>query len=134
MKYEFASKRPLQVGDRLLGPAALHAIEAIGKGYGATITALSEHFIVTKGATSQIIAKLATDGFVRKSKQNGNRRETRLELTPKGRNAFKTHERYGAPTLRELLRIMHRYPEKDIDAFLRVLTDIDCVFAKSIAR
>ncbi len=126
--YEAASKKPLRVGNRLLGPSTLHVIEAIGKNRAATITALSGHAMVTKGAISQIVTKLTADGLVKKTRQGHNRRETPLELTPKGRAAFEAHERHAAPTLDKLRRIMRERPKEEIDAFLRVLAEVEDAF------
>ncbi len=126
MKYDILEKFPIDLGtgDRL-NAAQIHLIEAIGKGYGKTVTSLSSHFMITKGAISQITTRLHTLGYVTKTKRKGNDKEILLELTGKGRLAFDLHERYNQSTAKDLMRLREKYSQEDIRSFLSILQDID---------
>ena len=78
-------KEPLDVGngDKLTA-SHVHTLEAIGKEYGKTVTALSGYFMITKGAVSQVISKLHQEGYVAKLRKKGNNKEIILELTESG--------------------------------------------------
>lgn len=122
MKYDLMSKTPFDCGRERISRSQLHMIEAIGKGYGRTVTSLADYFMVTKGAVSQVIKKLCCGGFVAKEKGEG--KEILLRLTKKGLRAFDLHESY-ADALPELAAFAANYSEKEIRIFLRVLRDLD---------
>ena len=103
MKYDVIEKEPLDMGNGERLPAShIHMIEAIGKEYGKTVTTLSEYFMITKGAVSQMISKLHKDGYVSKIKKKGNDKEIILELTKKGWKAFELHEKLNESAMGNL--------------------------------
>ena len=106
MKYDILEKSPVDIGtgDKFNG-AQIHMIEAIGKGKGKTVTALSKYFMVTKGAISQIVSRLNKMGYITKTKRIGNDKEIILELTEKGRQAYRMHEKYNESTIAELSQL-----------------------------
>ena len=106
MKYDILEKSPVDIGtgDKFNG-AQIHMIEAIGKGKGKTVTALSKYFMVTKGAISQIVSRLNKMGYITKTKRIGNGKEIILELTEKGRQAYRMHEKYNESTIAELSQL-----------------------------
>ncbi len=126
MKYDVLEKSPLDLGiGEKFNATQIHLIEAIGKGKGRTVTALSHYFMVTKGAISQIVSQLHKMGYITKTKRVGNDKEIILELTEKGWMAFNRHEKYNQPTIAELLKLQEKYSQEEIQAFLSILTDID---------
>ncbi len=70
-----------------------HTIEAIGKNPGINMTRLAERMGVTKGAISQMLARLARKKLVLKRSIPGSAKEVTAELTDLGRIAFENHER-----------------------------------------
>ncbi len=126
MKYDILEKSPIDLGtgDKL-NAAQIHMIEAIGKGYGETVTSLSDHFMITKGAVSQIVTKLHTLRYIAKTKRDGNDKKIILKLTGKGQVAFDLHEKYNRSTLNNVTQLMEKYSQEDIQSFLKILKDID---------
>jgi DNA-binding MarR family transcriptional regulator len=124
MKYDLIEKIPFEFGCERIPRAQLHMIEAIGKGYGATVTALADYFMITKGAVSQVVSKLCAKGFVAKSKGTSGGKEKPLRLTNKGRKAFDIHESYNelGP---DILSCTKGYTDEEIRAFLDVLRGLD---------
>lgn len=135
MKYDILEKSPVDIGmgDRFNG-AQIHMIEAIGKGHGKTVTALSGYFMVTKGAVSQIVTKLHKMGYVTKTKRKGNDKEIILELTEKGRLAFEMHEKYNESTVAELMKLRQKFSPEEILAFLNILNDVDRMLMGFVAE
>ncbi len=135
MKYDILEKSPIDIGigDRL-NAAQVHTIEAIGKGYGKTVTALSAYFMVTKGAVSQIVSLLYKMGYLTKTKRKGNDKEIILELTDKGQLAFWMHEKYNESTVAELMQLREKYSQAEIQAFLSILKDIDQMLMGFVAE
>ncbi len=131
MKYDILENTPIDLGtgDKL-SAVHVHMIEAIGKEYGTTVTALSGYFMITKGAVSQVIARLHKGGYVSKSKRKGNNKEIILELTEKGKHVFDLHEQSNAATVSDLLGLGGKYSQAEIIAFLNILKDVDILLGK----
>jgi DNA-binding MarR family transcriptional regulator len=135
MKYDILGKAPLEISaSEKLSASFIHMIEAVGKGYGNTITTLSKYFMITKGAVSQIITKLHKMGYIAKTKRKGNDKEIVLELTKKGWKAFELHEKRNEPTLDDLKGFLDNYSEDELRSFLSILTDIEHLLNKFIPQ
>lgn len=95
--------------------AEVHTIDAVAKNSGCTITELAAIKGVTRGAASQLVAKLARKGYLKKTKQAGNDKSVRLFLTPRGEQAASAHDRlhreffamYHSNTSPEQLKILN---------------------------
>jgi DNA-binding MarR family transcriptional regulator len=135
MKYDVLEKEPLDMGNgELLNASHIHTIEAIGKEYGKTVTTLSEYFMTTKGAVSQVISKLHKDGYVSKLKKKGNDKEIILELTKMGWKAFELHEKLNEMAAGDWMQIRNKYSEGDLRSFLNILSDIDLYLGQYVAK
>ena len=131
MKYDLLEKTPIDLGaGEKLSAAHVHMIEAIGKGHGNTVTALSGYFMITKGAVSQVIARLHKLGYVSKSKRKGNDKEIVLNLTERGKHVFNLHEQMNAATVSDLLELGKKYSQPEILAFLNILKDVDSFLSR----
>lgn len=131
MKYDILAKRPLQIGNGIkINASNVHTIEAIGKGYANTVTSLSDYFMITKGAVSQVISKLHTDGYIRKVQ--GNNKVVILELTDLGKQALKSHDKYNVSFVKTIQGIEDKYSKKELECFLNILTDVDTIFGEFV--
>jgi DNA-binding MarR family transcriptional regulator len=70
----------------------IHTIEIVGKSPGINVTRLAERMGVTKGAVSQMLARLIKKKLIEKRAMPGNEKEVMIELTDLGRLAFENHE------------------------------------------
>ncbi len=134
MKYDALEKEPIEIEGGKLYASHIHMIEAIGKDYGKTITALSAYFMITKGAVSQVVTRLYKDGYLLKTKKKGNDKEIILELTKKGWKAFETHEKINAIVRSSLKQLRHKYSADEAAAFVNILNDIDLWFGQLSAN
>lgn len=126
MKYEVTRKIPIEVGGgNKLPSAQIHMIEAVGKGYGKTVTALAAYFSITKGAVSQIVSKLHAAGYIVKTRKKGNDKEVILDLTAKGWRAFQCHEKVVEMSMNGVRQIGKDRTERELRCFLEILTEVD---------
>jgi DNA-binding MarR family transcriptional regulator len=81
--------------------AALARTEA-----GLTMTALSRHLLVSNGNVTGIVERLVADHLVMRADEVGDKRATRVRLTPKGHTEFAAiaaiHEQWVANLLAQL--------------------------------
>ena len=131
MKYDIFGKKPLEIGKGIkMNAASVHTIEAIGKGYAKTVTSLSDYFMVTKGAVSQVVSKLYKDGYIKKIQGTNN--IVILELTDIGKQALKSHDKYNVVMVEKIQVIENKYSKKEIESFLNILSEIDSIFGEFI--
>ncbi len=104
-KYSIIESQPLDFGTgELLHPSEIHFIAAIGKKEGNTVSELSRHFCITKGAASQMVSKLNKKGYVDKTISTYSRKEIVLSLTLKGETAFYGHEEFHKEMDRDFIQ------------------------------
>ena len=131
MKYDVLGKRPVDIGNGIkISASNIHTIEAIGKGYGTTVTSLSNYFMITKGAVSQVVSKLQKDGYIKKTDSNS--KTIILELTDLGKLANKYHDKYNEAFLQKLVLLENKYSISEIESFINILTEIDGIFGETI--
>lgn len=131
MKYDVFGQRPLEIGNAIkINASKVHTIEAIGKGYAKSVTALSDYFMITKGAVSQVVSKLHKDGYIRKVQ--GNHKIVILELTDLGNQVLKFHDKYNVSMVKKLHAIRDKYSKKELESFLNILGDVDMIFGEFI--
>jgi len=87
--------RPREFGTGMvLSRAEIHTVQAVGHAGEINMTALARALGVTKGAASQMVARLAGKGLVEKRPNPKSAREVTLALTPLGQRGHETHEAF----------------------------------------
>ena len=111
-KFTQNEKKPRHFGvDELLHPSEIHMVMMIGDNEGAHVSELARIAGVTRGAVSQVVAKLEKKGLVKKIEDPHNSLKTVPALTNKGYVAYYAHEQY------------HEEMDADMYAYVRGLTD-----------
>lgn len=82
--------RDFGIDERLIG-SEIHTITTVGENPMSNISQLAKKMGVTKAATSQMIRKLQFSGYLRKLRDEKNKREILVDLTDKGLKAFNGH-------------------------------------------
>lgn len=96
-KFKELEKIPIDHGTGdLLYASEINTLEIIGKSPGINFTQIARKRGVTKGAVSQIVAKLVRKGLVVKKQALDNGKTVLLELTDMGAIAFENHEKFHA--------------------------------------
>lgn len=70
---------------------------------GLTMSALSEHLLVSNGNVTAIVARLVEDGLVTRLQDKSDRRVLRVKLTAKGRRDFRTYAAAHEAWIEQLL-------------------------------
>ncbi|BBO90452.1 transcriptional regulator [Desulfosarcina ovata subsp. ovata] len=110
-KFARNEKQPRRFGiDKLLHPSEIHMVMLIGDNPGVHGAELARMAGVTRGAISQIVAKLEKKGLVRKAEEPGNSLKKVPVLTNKGKVAYYAHEQY------------HEEMDSDLYAYVRKLS------------
>ena len=111
--------------DTPLYESEIHTIKAIKENSNSHISAIAEKFKKTKGAISQTIKKLEQKGFVEKIINSKNHSKLDLQLTSKGKTAYKKHEEHHKEfdkLLTEMLKCASEKEIKFLNNFLEKLT------------
>ncbi|MGE5397991.1 MAG: MarR family winged helix-turn-helix transcriptional regulator [Chitinophagales bacterium] len=120
-KYNKLEKMPFDVSGERLYPSEMNMIEAIGNQTGDTVTELCIAFGVTKGAISQIVTKLASKGYVLKTKSVTYTKEIELSLTEKGQEVYLKHERFHKEMDQSMAQLIHDISPEKLTAFREIL-------------
>ncbi|BDQ33295.1 MarR family winged helix-turn-helix transcriptional regulator [Pseudodesulfovibrio portus] len=106
-KYVRVSKSPLTVApDETLFPAEIHAVSWVAKNGPVGVTELGDAFGTTKGASSQMVGKLAERGFVQKEPDPEKRSRMLVTVTEKGRMAHERHMEFHMDHDRDFLQYL----------------------------
>ncbi|WP_319538510.1 MarR family winged helix-turn-helix transcriptional regulator [uncultured Methanospirillum sp.] len=91
-KAAFIDSQPVDLGDgSLLSAGEIHLIDMAGQYPHDTISGLASRLGVTKSAVSQMVQKLVVKGYIDRCREEGNRKNICLHLTPSGKKAFAWH-------------------------------------------
>lgn len=112
-------------GTEPLNTAAIHLIEVIGKHPDYNATQIAEVLGNTKGAVSQMTAKLEHKGLIERKKSPESEKELCFELTESGKKVFDGHERLHAELYERLGGILGEFSDEDMAKIKRAFDEID---------
>lgn len=72
----------------------MHTLEAIEESEYVTLTQIAEKLCVTKATASVTVKRLVKKGFVKKVKEENDKRISTLKLTQKGENSCSKHREF----------------------------------------
>ncbi len=91
----------------------IHLIHTIGKNPGINVTELAQLHKITKSAISQAVQKLEKRGLIHRYQVPENKKEVLLELTDRGRVAYKAHETFHLEIEKTFVEEMSGFSEQD---------------------
>jgi DNA-binding MarR family transcriptional regulator len=125
-KYRSLERHPVRHGGRhALYHSERHMIDKIGDHPGMNITEFAETAGVTKGAVSQIVAKLERKGVVRRYKKTDNDKEVLIELTKAGKDAYLRHRAVNEETMAPLFQELKKHPDDKVEYLIEMFKWID---------
>ncbi|MCC8164250.1 MAG: MarR family transcriptional regulator [Lachnospiraceae bacterium] len=93
-----------------------HFMLAVKPDDGATMSEIAEALAVSHGAVSQIAARLEKKGYITRSKNPSNRRETIVTLTGKGKDFYWEHLKYDCDRYKNLDQTyLHQFTEEQLE-------------------
>ena len=100
----------------------VHILTVIEENPGITVTNVALEWNRTKGAVSQIIAKLEKRGLVMRKKETGNAKNVHLYVTDKGEHLSKAHKEYDIKELTWADNTLHKsFTAEEINLFYKVM-------------
>jgi len=134
-KYTVLMKTPMDLGDgETLTQTEAHIIDAVGNGYGRTVSELAELFSITKGAVSQTVGRLSGRGYLVKRRDEDYWKEIILSLSDRGRVAFKRHAAMHREMDKDLIARIDHISEKKLREFRELLALIEQTVDRYIAK
>ena len=109
----------------------VHTIEAVGLHECKPMKAIAARLNITLATLTSAISKLERKGFVERKANEADRRQVLIQLTTKGREAFKAHESFHAKLVEEALATLSREEEF---VFLKALTSVKDFFDREDRR
>lgn len=125
---KIAKMRNMQLrlnGAKPLNTAAIHMIDIIGKHKDVNLTEIAHILGITKGAVSQMTAKLERALLIQKQKFLENDKDVHFSLTEDGWNIYKEHESLHNDLYKKLDSIFSQFDQEDVERMVLVLNEID---------
>ncbi len=110
------SQKDFGIGEPLY-PTEIHVLSAISENNGSSVTQIAKLFGTTKGAASQITAKLVAKGYLLKEKDP--QKKSRLLLTPteKGLEAHRIHMEFHMNKDKDFFEYLSGLNEEQFQTF-----------------
>lgn len=116
--------KTFRCGDVTLYRAEAHILEIVGNQPGISATDIVRQMGVTKGAVSQIIAKLRRKGLLRQEFDAGNMKVRRLYASDTGLEVLQAHQKAEESVVRQVLAELQSCGEGEVAAFTRVVNAV----------
>lgn len=99
-----------------------HTVDAIGVYLPKTMSAVAEKLDITMGTLTVAINHLVKKGYVSKVRSESDRRVFMLSLTEKGKELYKTHQRFHFDLVKSLVVDLSGY---EADMFIEALSSLN---------
>lgn len=112
-------------GTEPLNTAAIHLIDVVGKHPEYNATQIAETLGNTKGAVSQMTAKLEAKKLIVRKQSDVNDKEITFILTESGQKVYDGHERLHAKLYQRLSEILDEFSPEDVAKIKKAFAAID---------
>ncbi|MDD7409169.1 MAG: MarR family transcriptional regulator [Anaerovoracaceae bacterium] len=129
-KSEEASIKQLSTGSDL-SPSEMHTLVAIGRRDPKTMSEIAAELMVNVSTLSTAVSKLEGRGYVRRVKNESDRRVVRITLTAKGRRALDEHEDFYLGLIDEYIKNMTTDEKKEC---IHALSHIEKLLSDQMAE
>ena len=97
----------------------VHFAVALGPEESITMSEMAERLHVTRGAVTQMADRLERKGYVARAKDPGDKRQTMVSLTEKGRTLRAEHIAYDRRGYRFISEFLEEFSDEDLKKFIR---------------
>ncbi|WP_421908751.1 MarR family winged helix-turn-helix transcriptional regulator [Methanolacinia petrolearia] len=118
--------------DEQLKLSEIHTIQAIGSTKENNNRIIADILGITPSAVSQMVAKLTRRDLVKKVRGLRNDKEVSLELTEKGRTAFKCHEKTHADVYKRIAAGVGTLKKEELEVISRIFSAMESVYDQQI--
>lgn len=112
-----------------LSAAEMHTLVVIGRSTLKTMSEIAQELLINVSTLSIAINKLEKKGYVRRIKNESDRRVVRIVLSEKGKRALSEHENFYYDIIREISSDMSE-PEKR--EYIRMLSGVEKLLTKRL--
>ncbi|WKY43689.1 MarR family transcriptional regulator [Eubacteriaceae bacterium ES2] len=119
--------RDFGTGDRLY-PSEIHALEALNKNSGQSISELARTLGITRGAVQKLSVKLEEKGYLRRTASVIDSRTICLELTEQGQSAGHGHRTFHKKMMAEVMAAINLFDESELNKTINVFDVIEKYF------
>ena len=124
-------KEPVDIGHGILLHASeVHLIEFCARYPEDSMTRLAERLGITKGAVSQTAYRLEKKGYLKRTRQEGDKKTVFLLLTGTGEEAFEWHRAYHEKVNGDLEEVLSSLEPADRANIRKILNQIDDIFSR----
>lgn len=106
-----------------LSVTEMHTIEAIGSKEERTMSEVANDLGITVGTLTTAINKLVKKEYVNRRRIEEDRRVVMIELTQKGRVAYKIHERFHNEMVKQIIDLLDEDEERILISSVQKLCD-----------
>lgn len=134
-KYNALGKHPVTFGTQhQFYHSERHMLDIVGDCPDLNITEFAKAAGVTKGAISQVVAKLEKKGALKRYKSDENDKEIKIKLTPLGEKIYAHHQSVNAESIHHLWRELKEHPDDKIEFLLHMFKWFEEYFDESRER
>ena len=120
-KYSLIDRKPIDFGVGVaLYPSEIHMVSRIDGRDGVGVTELAEEMGITKGAVSQLVARLEKKGLVTKENAPDNRTRVLIRTTERGHTATRNHLEFHREHDKDFLEYIAGLDDESFAAALRL--------------
>ncbi len=109
----------------MISHSEIHLIEIIGDTENLSVTDISRHLGITKGAVSQSLKRLDSKGFILKKPDPENLSRTIVMLTTKGNTAYWSHKHWHEKMDGGFLTYLDALDDQTFDIIVNFLTRVE---------
>jgi DNA-binding MarR family transcriptional regulator len=113
-----------EYGGTNLFRSEVHILEMIEKRNGITASEIGELMGVTKGAVSQVIAKLGKKGLIERFPRAGNTKMQEIFLTEKALAVLADHDKHEGKLIREVMAELKGCGSGEIERFAGIVNAV----------
>lgn len=106
-----------------LSVTEIHTIEAIGMYRERTMTEVANDLRITVGTLTTAINKLLKKGYVERKRTEEDRRVVLINVTKKGKLAYRLHEKFHSDMINETIEVLDEKQEKILISSLEKLNN-----------
>ena len=121
---EFANLAKLQGLTSFPNLTGIHVIDCIGNNEPINNTSIAEKMNLSKASITKVSTQLHTEGFIKRSQMNDNKKEVYFSLSPKGRQVFEAHTLMHEKIKRKFFDDLNSFSESELQASLKFFQTI----------
>ncbi|MEC0226756.1 MarR family transcriptional regulator [Paenibacillus alba] len=121
---EFANLARLQGLASFPNLTGIHVIDCIGNNEPINNTSIAEKMNLSKANITKVSTQLHTEGFIKRSQMNDNKKEVYFSLSPKGRQVFEAHTMMHEKMKRKFFDDLNSFSESELQASLKFFQTI----------